>query len=71
MYSGDGSSWDPAVLAQIIQCYEAGLSIREVAAELGLPKTTAQNALAKSEVVMRPARRVSKKPDVAPNLKER
>lgn len=37
--------------------YEGGMTIREVAAELGVPKTTVQNALRRFGAVMRPARR--------------
>jgi uncharacterized protein (DUF433 family) len=40
---------------RIVELYESGLSIRETAQAMGLPKTTVQNALARTEVVMRPA----------------
>lgn len=42
-------------LAEMVALYESGLSIRQVAAELGLPKTTVQDALPRSGVAMRPA----------------
>jgi len=44
-----------AQLEVVVGRYRAGLTIREVAAELGLPKTTVQNALERSDVEMRPA----------------
>jgi len=52
---------DEAQLARVIELYESGLSIRQVAAQLGLPKTTVQNALAKTDVVMRPAVRTPRR----------
>lgn len=48
-------------LERIVERYQAGLSIRQVAAELGIPKTTVQNALARTDVVRRPAVRVSRR----------
>lgn len=37
--------------------YEGGMTIREVAAELGVPKTTVQDALRRSRTAMRSPRR--------------
>lgn len=42
-------------VASACRLYASGLTIRQVAAELGVPKTTVQNALARAGVVMRPA----------------
>jgi DNA-directed RNA polymerase specialized sigma24 family protein len=42
-------------VAGLVKQYEAGLTIREIAAELGLAKTTVQDALARAEVTMRSA----------------
>jgi uncharacterized protein (DUF433 family) len=43
----------------LVERYEAGLTIRRIAAEQNLPKTTVQDALARAAVVMRPtAKRV-------------
>lgn len=44
-------------LCAIVERYQSGLTIREVAAELGLPKTTVQDGLAQSGVTMRPSAR--------------
>jgi DNA-directed RNA polymerase specialized sigma24 family protein len=43
--------------AVLVQRYDAGLTIREIAAEFGLPKTTVQNALARAGAEMRTAAR--------------
>jgi transposase len=48
---------------EIVELYGTGLSIRQVAAKTGVPKTTVQNLLAKSGVVMRPAVRISRQSD--------
>jgi DNA-directed RNA polymerase specialized sigma24 family protein len=44
-------------LAVLVKRYEAGLTIREIAAERRLPKTTVRDALARAGVVMRSAAR--------------
>jgi DNA-directed RNA polymerase specialized sigma24 family protein len=41
----------------LMERYRAGLTIREIAAEQGLPKTTVQDALTRAGVMMRPAAR--------------
>jgi len=46
-----------ADLAVLVERYEDGLTVREIAAEQGLAKTTVQDALARSGVAMRPAAR--------------
>jgi len=46
-----------AQLDVVVSRYRDGLTIREVAAELGLPKTTVQNALERAGLPMRPAAR--------------
>jgi DNA-directed RNA polymerase specialized sigma24 family protein len=46
-----------AETAELVERYEAGLTIREIAAEHSLPNTTVQDALARADVVMRPAAR--------------
>jgi DNA-directed RNA polymerase specialized sigma24 family protein len=43
----------------IIRRYKEGLTIREIAAEQRLPKTTVQDALARMDVAMRPPARRS------------
>jgi DNA-directed RNA polymerase specialized sigma24 family protein len=50
-------SLSPERLTVVVERYRAGLGIREVAAELGLPKTTVQDALARSGTVVRPSGR--------------
>jgi uncharacterized protein (DUF433 family) len=45
---------EKAVLAER---YEAGLTIREIAAEQGLPKSTVRDALGRDGVIMRPTAR--------------
>jgi DNA-directed RNA polymerase specialized sigma24 family protein len=52
------SPLDQEQMASIIELYESGLSIRQAAAKLGIPKATVQNALTRSAVVMRPPVRV-------------
>jgi DNA-directed RNA polymerase specialized sigma24 family protein len=52
-------------LAVLVKRYEAGLTIREIAAEQGVPKTTAQDTLARAGVGMRPAARRVLKNDSA------
>jgi DNA-directed RNA polymerase specialized sigma24 family protein len=47
-----------AELAALVERYEAGLPIREIAAEQGLAKTTVRDALKRSEVGMRSAARI-------------
>jgi DNA-binding NarL/FixJ family response regulator len=42
-------------LEEIKQLYQSGLTIREVAADLAMPKTTVQDALARLGQAMRPA----------------
>jgi DNA-directed RNA polymerase specialized sigma24 family protein len=54
------------VVDTIVELYESGLSIRETAKALGLPKTTVQNALARTDVVMRPAVRVRRTGQMRP-----
>jgi transposase len=44
-------------LVEITRLYRSGLTIREVAAELGVPKTTVQDALVRSGEPMRAAAR--------------
>jgi DNA-directed RNA polymerase specialized sigma24 family protein len=44
-------------VAVIVRRYDEGLTIREIAAEQRLPKTTVQDALARTEVAMRPPAR--------------
>jgi hypothetical protein len=44
-------------LALLIDRYEAGLTIREIATEQGWPKTTVQDALKRAGIAMRPAAR--------------
>jgi uncharacterized protein (DUF433 family) len=46
-----------AELAILVERYKAGLTIREIAADQRLPKTTVQDALARAGVAMRPAAR--------------
>jgi DNA-directed RNA polymerase specialized sigma24 family protein len=48
------------------QLYGEGSSIREIGAELGVPKTTVQNALVRAGQIMRPVRRVSRRRDTSP-----
>jgi hypothetical protein len=48
-------------MTRIVELYESGLSIRQVAAQLAIPKTTVQNTLARTSVVMRPAVRQRRK----------
>jgi DNA-directed RNA polymerase specialized sigma24 family protein len=49
-----------AEAALLVERYEAALTIREIAVEQGLPKTTVQDCLAQARMLMRPAaRRVS------------
>jgi DNA-directed RNA polymerase specialized sigma24 family protein len=43
--------------AVLVERYEAGLTIREIAEEQGLPKTTVQDVLARASVAMRPPAR--------------
>ncbi|MGL5824563.1 MAG: hypothetical protein ACRCYU_06970 [Nocardioides sp.] len=49
-------------LAQAIELYESGLSVRQVGAAIGVPKTTIRDSLARAGVQMRPARRVARSP---------
>ena len=51
------TSMGDADLAVLVERYEDGLTVREIAAEQGLAKTTVQDALARSGVAMRPAAR--------------
>jgi DNA-directed RNA polymerase specialized sigma24 family protein len=44
-------------VAVIVRRYEEGLTIREIAAEQHFPKTTVQDALARTELAMRPPAR--------------
>jgi DNA-directed RNA polymerase specialized sigma24 family protein len=44
---------DDEQIASMIELYESGLSIRQVAAKIGVPKATVQNALARASVKMR------------------
>jgi uncharacterized protein (DUF433 family) len=46
-----------AKMTLLVERYEAGLTIREIAAEQQLPKTTVQDALVRAGVTMRPATR--------------
>jgi DNA-directed RNA polymerase specialized sigma24 family protein len=46
-------------IAALVKQYGAGMTIREIAAEQGLSKTTVQDALARAGVAMRPAARRS------------
>jgi DNA-directed RNA polymerase specialized sigma24 family protein len=48
---------DDAMQAEIRRLYQSGLTIREVAAVLGMPKTTVQDALSRLGQAMRPAAR--------------
>jgi hypothetical protein len=52
---------DDTRLDEIKRLYRSGLTIREVAAELAMPKTTVQDALARSGEPMRPASRVARR----------
>ena len=49
-------------VAELVERYEAGLTIREIAAEQGLAKTTVQDALARTGIVMRSAARRKNEP---------
>jgi uncharacterized protein (DUF433 family) len=59
----DGGVWrrrkslGNAEVVVLVERYEAGLTIREIAAEQGLPKSTVQDALARAGVEMRAAAR--------------
>lgn len=44
-------------LGEVVRLYESGMTIREVARDLGVPKTTVQNALERTRTVKRPAAR--------------
>jgi DNA-directed RNA polymerase specialized sigma24 family protein len=46
-----------AEIEVLVERYEAGLTLREIAAEQGMAKTTVQDALARTRVGMRPAAR--------------
>lgn len=50
-------SLEPDRLARVVERYQVGLTIREGAAELGLLKTTVQDALRNAGVVTRAAAR--------------
>jgi hypothetical protein len=53
---------DDERLEEIRRLYQSGLTIREVAASLSMPKTTVQDALARAGQAMRPAARRTKLP---------
>jgi DNA-directed RNA polymerase specialized sigma24 family protein len=44
-------------VAVLVNRYGAGLTLREIASEQGLPKTTVQDALARAGMAMRPSGR--------------